>query len=284
MFFGRPCHIMKNNYCFVTFITNEKYLLGLDTMCKSLLLTKTKYPLFVVIPKNSTDGFENAVKNHSYGAGIVKMDRIECNCEISNPAYKHWGDTFFKLNVARLTQFEKVIMLDLDFLILKNIDSLFGFPHMSACASALVKFPQWKYLNSGLMVIEPSLKFFDLLVSNIENARAASKTGDIGDQDVFNYVFPDWFSHTELRIPEEYNEFYRAVYRLAKTLKHGWRDIKIIHYWGIVKPWHLTRKELFKQYLINARYGRLDVNRCLRMYRRMMRKKINLAFEMKVYD
>lgn len=264
---------------FVTFITSENYLLGLNTMCKSLLLTKTKYPLYVVVPSDSTNAFQTAVEKNCYGARILKMDRIESKNVIANPLYKHWGDTFFKLNVARLTQFKKVIMLDLDFLILKNIDSLFNYPHMSACASALIKFPEWKYLNSGLMVIEPDLDFFNRLVTNIENARKASKTGDIGDQDVFNFLYPDWFEQKELRIPEEYNEFYRAVYRLAKTLKHGWKDIKIIHYWGIVKPWQLTKKELFRQYLVNARYGRFDVNRCLHMYRRMMRKKVNLSFK-----
>ena len=136
---------MNDKFCFVTFITNESYLLGLDTMCKSLLLTKTRHNLSVVVPNNSSKEFLDKVEKHSYGASIIKMDRIECNNEISNPMYKHWGDTFFKLNVARLTQFKKVIMLDLDFLILKNIDSLFDYPHMSACASALVKFPEWKY-------------------------------------------------------------------------------------------------------------------------------------------
>lgn len=266
------------DYSFVTFITNKKYILGLDTLCKSLLLTKTRYPLSVVVPADSSEEFINDIKKHSYGADIILMERVKETNKISNPNYKHWGDTFFKLNVAKMTQFKKVVMLDLDLLVLKNIDDLFDYPHMSACASALVKFPEWKYLNSGLMVIEPNEKFFDLLVSNIENARKASKTGDIGDQDVFNYLFPDWFEHLELRIPEEYNEFYRAVYRLAKTLKRGWRDVKIIHYWGLVKPWHLSKKESFKQYLTNVRYGRLDVNRCLRMYRRMMRKKIKLSF------
>lgn len=271
------------NKSYVTFITNEKYLLGLDTLCKSLLLTKTKYPLSIVIPADSSKEFEREVKEHSYGANIILMERIKEKNEISNPNYKHWGDTFFKLNVAKLTQFEKVVMLDLDLLILKNIDDLFDRPHMSACTSALIKFPDWQYLNSGLMVIEPHLEFFNKLISNIENARNASKTGDIGDQDVFNFLYPKWFNTPELRIPEEYNEFYRAVYRLAKTLKHGWKDIKVIHYWGIVKPWHLTKKELFKQYMINARYLRLDVNRCLRMYRRMMRKKTKLSFGVK-YD
>lgn len=272
---------MSDNYSYVTFITSEKYLLGLDTLCKSLLLTKTKYPLSVIIPSNSSESFENNVKEHSFGARIIRIDRIDAKNEISNSNYKHWGDTFFKLNVARLTQFSKVVMLDLDLLIRRNIDDLFGRPHMSACASALIKFPEWQYLNSGLMVIEPNIRFFNDLISNIENARKASKTGDIGDQDVFNYLYPNWFNTPELRISEEYNEFYRAVYRLAKTLKHGWKDIKVIHYWGIVKPWHLSKKELLKQYLINARYLRLDVNRCLSMYRRMMRKKVNITFENK---
>lgn len=272
---------MKKKYSYITFITNEKYLLGLETMCKSLLLSKTKYPLNVVVPENSSDEFISKVKRHSFGASIIKIARIESKNDIKNPNYKHWGDTFFKLNVARLTQFDKVVMLDLDLLIMKNIDDLFERPHLSACASALIKFPDWQYLNSGLMVIEPDISFFNELITNIENARKASKSGDIGDQDVFNYLYPNWFNRPELRIPEEYNEFYRAVYRLAKTLKHGWRDIKVIHYWGIIKPWHLSKKELFKQYLINARYLRLDVNRCLSMYRRMMRKKVKLTFENK---
>ena len=269
---------MSKKYSYITFITSEKYLLGLQTMAKSLLLTKTKYPLSVVVPSSSSDSFVEQVKQHSYGAGIIKIDRIDAKNEISNSNYKHWGDTFFKLNVARLTQFDKAVMLDLDLLILKNIDDLFERPHMSACASALIKFPDWKYLNSGLMVIEPNENFFNKLVANIDNARKASKTGDIGDQDVFNYLYPNWFDTPELRIPEEYNEHYRAVYRLAKSLKHGWRDIKVIHYWGLVKPWHLSKKELFKQYFVNARYLRLDVNRCLMMYRRMMKRKIKLSF------
>lgn len=266
------------DYSYVTFITNEKYLLGLDTMCKSLLLTKTKYPLTVIVPTDSSDSFIEEVKKHSYGADIYQMDRIKAENYIADPNYKHWGDTFFKLNVAKLMQFKKVVMLDLDLLILKNIDNLFDYPHMSACTSAYVKRPDWKYLNSGLMVIEPNVSFFNELVNNINPARKASATGDIGDQDVFNYLFPDWFNKPELRIPEEYNEFYRAVYRLAKTLKHGWRDIKVIHYWGITKPWNLPKKELRKQYLINARYFRFDVNRCLRMYMRFMKKHINLSF------
>ena len=265
-------------FSYVAFITNEKYLLGLDTMCKSLLLSKTKYPLSVVVPKDSSDEFINIVKKHSYNANIVLMDRITNKNKISNPKYKHWGDTFFKLNVARMIQFDKVVMIDLDLLILNNIDRLFEYPHMAACASALVKFPEWKYLNSGVLVVEPNLDFYNKLISNIDNAREASKTGDIGDQDVFNYLYPDWFNCHELRIPEEYNEFYRAVYRLAKTLKRGWKDIKVIHYWGILKPWQLTKKELLKQYLINARYGRFDVNRCLSLYRKMMKKKTNLRF------
>lgn len=265
-------------FSYVAFITNERYICGLNNLCKSLLLTKPRYPLTIVIPHNSSDEFTNSVIANSYGANIVRVDRIEAHNDITNKAYKHWGDTFFKLNVARLVQFKKVVMLDLDLLIMKNIDDLFERPHMSACASALVKNPDWQYLNSGLMVIEPSLDFFKELITNIDNARNASKTGDIGDQDVFNFLYPNWFNTSELRIPEEYNEFYRACYRLAKTLKHGWRDIKVIHYWGIIKPWHLSKKELVKQYLINARYGRFDVNKCLRIYRRMMRRKIKLSF------
>lgn len=267
---------MKKAY--VTFITNDKYLLGLDTLCKSLLLTETKYPFVVVIPEDSTIAFEEKVRKHSYGASIIRIERINFSNDVSNPMYRHWQDTFFKLNVARLTQFEKVVMLDSDLLILKNIDDLFLRPHMSACASALIKFPDWKYLNSGLMVIEPSLYFYDKLILNIDNARKASKTGDIGDQDVFNFLYPNWFETPELRIPEEYNEFYRAVYRLAKTLKRGWKSIKVIHYWGISKVWNLSKKELFHEFLINLRYLRLDVNRCICMYRRFMRKKIEKTF------
>ena len=66
-------------FSYVAFITNEKYLLGLDTICKSLLLSKTEYPLSVVIPKDSSDEFIDLVKKHLYFSDLISWKfKIKC--------------------------------------------------------------------------------------------------------------------------------------------------------------------------------------------------------------
>jgi hypothetical protein len=75
-----------------------------------------------------------------------------------------WGMSLNKLRVFNLTQFRKVIFMDSDTLVLKNIDHLMREPYFSAPATFSchnrISPPR---ISGGFWVLEPSLKIGTLI-------------------------------------------------------------------------------------------------------------------------
>lgn len=135
-------------------------------------------------------------------------DQIEfILCEKKNSfeknAVSHWGDTFFKLEIFKQTQFEKMVFLDSDMIVLKNIDDLFEKPHMSCVAAGQELHKDWVDLNSGIMVIEPNETDYEqltLMAPQIYKSFVDRGIG-VGDQDVIKAYFKDWVKCKELHLP-----------------------------------------------------------------------------------
>jgi alpha-N-acetylglucosamine transferase len=71
-------------------------------------------------------------------------------------SYNEWN--YSKLRVWQLTDYDKIIFIDADLLVLKNIDKFFVHPQLSAAPNDKTIF------NSGVMVIEPSMCVFKELM------------------------------------------------------------------------------------------------------------------------
>ncbi|KAJ6366305.1 hypothetical protein OIU77_002815 [Salix suchowensis] len=160
------------------------------------------------------------------GWEIRTIQRIR-NPKAEKDAYNEWNYSKFRL--WQLTDYDKIIFIDADLLILRNIDFLFGMPEISATGNNASLF------NSGVMVIEPSNCTFNLLMEHINEIESYNG----GDQGYLNEVFTWWH-----RIPKHMN-----------FLKHFWigdeEEVKqkktrlfaaeppilyVLHYLG-VKPW-----------------------------------------------
>ena len=73
--------------------------------------------------------------------------------------------TFSKLNIWTLTSYSKIVYLDSDILVLKNIDDLFEREELSAGSEDL-----WPdVFNSGVLVIEPSQTTFERLIERAQS-------------------------------------------------------------------------------------------------------------------
>lgn len=122
-----------------------------------------------MLPTDSDERLKSAV--YKLGVYVIECDVIQISdaAKTANMV-EHWNQTFFKLNVMRLTQFKKIIYIDADMLILKNIDHLFSYPAISATTGGKAAHPEWTEFNSGLMVIEPSIECFNRLIESVEPA------------------------------------------------------------------------------------------------------------------
>jgi glycogenin glucosyltransferase len=139
---------------------------------------------------------------------------------------------YTKLRAWQLTEFDKVVVLDADTVVLKNVDDLFERPELSAAPDFFLP----DRFNSGVMVLEPSQASFDRMVQRL--GREASYDG--GDQGFLNLFFEGWYAMTvEHRLPVGYNIanfIYEFMHSHESTWKNLQHEIKIVHYM-VQKPW-----------------------------------------------
>jgi alpha-N-acetylglucosamine transferase len=153
---------------------------------------------------------------------------------------------YTKLRIFGLIEFKKIIFLDADMIILRNIDHLFERPHMSACNSGgeIEKYKGWRYFNSGLMVIEPAKELFDDMISKIGKIETEKNKGD---QAFLHAYYSDWPNKPKLHLPHVYNVLITHLNDYINehdyTIEHesGKTPMYVLHYVGSKKPWNVKK-------------------------------------------
>ena len=231
-------------FAYMSILTNKSYGRGLKNLAKSLKTTKTDKEFYVVIPSDKQEVLSEE-ECRKYDIKVLYVDRIP---DLPNQAdTSYWKDTLFKLTVFSLTQFEKIIFLDSDMIVLKNLDHLFEAPSCSAVAAGAVLHSDWKKPNSGLMVIRPSLEDYKSLIGCISKAYQRRKEQNLpfGDQDVLDEWLPDWADQDALHLPETYNCMLGYADLLkANGIVKSKQDIYVYHFTGREKPWRGWKERL----------------------------------------
>lgn len=106
-----------NKYSYVTVVTNNFYLQGALYLHYSLKKVNSKYPLLILI----TDNFKiNKMLLNNINYKIVPYYHFPQKDSI--PRYE---DTINKFHIYDLIEYDKLLFLDSDLFILKNIDDIF---------------------------------------------------------------------------------------------------------------------------------------------------------------
>lgn len=231
---------------YITLLSTNEYLDGVLALYQSLQDVGSQYPLVVAVT-NNIHPFAREIMNE------LKIEMIEleefsftedCKKRLRAFGAHHWVHTASKLQIFGLTQFEKLVFLDSDMLVLKNIDHLFECPHMTAAEDSPMLYAEDReshcQLNSGLMVIEPSKEVEKSL-------KELSLSNLLPDQELIRLQYPDWKNEKNLHLPCTYNLF--ALY-WEKYYKSGINigDIYVLHFIGKEKPFH---KNMMKSSLKN---------------------------------
>ena len=234
---------MKKKYSYVSLLTNDSYTYGIVLLVESMKKVDTKYPLHVLVTKKVSTASLELLRQ--IGVTYEVVDTISVSEEIHNYNMSLnarlaaiWKDCWTKFRIFDQTQFDKIVFLDADIMVLKNLDHLFDKPHMTSCLDGeyFNIWPGRDHFNSGCIVIEPSHELFE----DILNFANQMKVEDLpyqepfADQELLNIYFKDWVDKKELHLNKYYDIF--APYVQTDQLDDLTQNCYFIHYVGR-KPW-----------------------------------------------
>ena len=237
---------------YVTVLSTAKYLDGVLLLNESLKRVNSKYPLYVVLSERISKEIEEDLVTRKIPTirrkNICLMqDIIEKN---KSREKDRWSYTFDKLNVFELTEFDKIVFLDSDIYVRKNIDLLFEKPHMSAVIDKQYGphiTARCLKLTSGVMVIKPQenvLPEFQKIIETIIDKREA-----IGDQDILQEYDKEWGNKSELHLRNRYNTFFPYLEYYINFQEYTMDDFAVIHFIYPIKPWMIKTENRIEDYV-----------------------------------
>ena len=226
---------MKNAY--VTLLSSKDYLPAILILNKNLKDVNSIFPLCVMV----TDNIINEVEPYLLKENILY--KIIPYLMPSNQIIENFQDTpllntFSKFAVFKLVDFEKVVYLDADIIIYKNIDDLFYYP-------------------DGAMYDDNGFGFSGLFVTSPKNHNAnfyyaLSKIFNLTDGTILEQIFFPFKSNPCYRIPFEY--FLNIT--LENLDSFYIENFKIIHFCYKYKPWHYkTEQEYLNNFKKEFKYS-----------------------------
>jgi glycogenin len=216
---------------YVTMLCNgDGYVTGAEVLGKSLVASGSKVPRLAMVTSDVTA--EGRARLEAQGWEIRDVEPIANPTPGALLAFSRFAMVYTKLRAWELTDLTRLVLLDADTLVLKNVDDLFDRPGFAAAPDFFLP----DRFNSGVMVLQPSKETFARMVGALSD----SPSYDGGDQGFLNTFFSDWYAMPAAhRLPAGYNlpnfihQFANGHPNLKATLA---REAKILHYM-VQKPW-----------------------------------------------
>ncbi|XP_011625865.1 UDP-glucuronate:xylan alpha-glucuronosyltransferase 2 [Amborella trichopoda] len=216
-----PSPTVKQREAYATVLhSSEAYVCGAIALAQSLARTGTTRDLVLLADSSISLRARRALITS--GWIIRDTDRIH-NPYAKKEAYNEWNYT--KLRLWQLLGYHKVVFIDSDIIVLKNLDVLFGFPQISAISNNA-----WRF-NSGMMLIKPSNCTFNMFMENIDEIVPYNG----GDQGFLNEVFTWWHRWaSRVNYMTNWNNMTEEMEMKNRIFRSD--EVYGIHYLGL-KPW-----------------------------------------------
>lgn len=253
----------------IAFVCNDNYIIATTVAITSLMENKKdriNYNIYIVVDNITSTNREcliNLSKKYNFNLFIREVPS-----EIySNIYQQHDGNvgagsiiSLLKFDLANVIDDDRVLYLDSDIIIRKDISEIFEV-ELGERYAAVVKdsgkiynkgglrgeLP--KYFNSGVMLLNLAAMRSDNVRDKLIEAKRKLKNQALVDQDAFNIVFrgkvillPIKYNALMINLynsigkfsMKEINDFYGTVYSSFYDLED---DISILHFASKIKPW-----------------------------------------------
>lgn len=230
----------RSDRAFVTLATNADYAIGACALLRSLKRTGTDADLVVMF--TDLDAASQQMLG-DIGARLVQVDLLPTSEAFNTlhakralhgvapftkgekPPFHTPLDNFAKLRLWQL-DYQRVVFIDADAIVLQNIDRLFDYPEFSAAPNVYESLADFHRLNSGVFTARPSAATFADMLARLDQPGVFWRRTD---QTFLETYFPNWhglpvfdnmLQYVWLNLPQLWN----------------WQDIRILHF-QYEKPW-----------------------------------------------
>lgn len=172
---------------YLTLVTSDSFVVGAQVLAWSLRQVQAQYPLYALITPNlSNDSRRSLAQSGWHLLLVAPLPHGRTGGHVAA-----WDDVgYTKLRAWQLVQFQRLLYIDADCIVQRNLDHLLrDVPAGVTFAAAPDVFPPDK-LNAGVMLLQPSTRVFDCMVRSM----SAAISYDGGDTGFLNHFFPHWFS------------------------------------------------------------------------------------------
>lgn len=219
------------NNCYITLMTNKKFLPTVIRCDQSLKYYKSKYPFIVMVPESDQYLQEQLIK-HNILYKPIHIDKFQ-----ENNILLPYNDTINKFQIFNFIEYDYLCFIDADVIFFGgNIDEEFelaekenskfyGYFEPDHQKNQLINFER---LMGGLFIIQPDINFYSQLKTLIYNHHFLFNN----DEEVLKLFF------------------------LHLTKKHKVPN-NYTHFGGAIKPWELKNSNLFIKHFF---YDDLTIN------------------------
>ena len=231
----------NSRFAYVTLATNADYALGALALINSIKATGTGADCVVLhtaVPETSLAPLR------AVGARLIRAELLDTSDEFNaahardalharaaftkgtKPPFHTPLDNFTKLRLWQLTEYEAVVFIDADALMLKNCDKLFGYPEFCAAPNVYESLADFHRLNSGVFTARPSAATFAAMMGRLDQPGVFWRRTD---QTFLQDFFPDWHG-----LPVFYTMLQYVWFNMPALW--SWDEIQILHF-QYEKPW-----------------------------------------------
>lgn len=187
-------------YAYASLLCDDVMIDAVKVLVYSLRATGTKWPfVLLVLPQvRQTDDLIRL------GAKLEWIDPLEYPFKVNQEkAAINKMCRYSKLKIWKMTQYKKIVFIDVDCLIVQKLDAAFRWPEFSAVRDAGDTF------NTGLFVMEPSLETYRRMSEQYMLAPSYNQ----GDQGFLNWYYRN---AAKMALPVKYNTVCKHKVRASR--------------------------------------------------------------------
>jgi lipopolysaccharide biosynthesis glycosyltransferase len=237
-------HRETKKYAYIAYLTGDNsYFLGAMTLGYSLRKTNTEADVILMVTE---DVPQNQIKLLNDYFNVVHIKEINVPAELfKDYDYSRFKHVFTKLEALKFIEYDKIILIDIDMIVIRNIDELFNLnaPSATSINKKLThgKIIPKKYMiqqnnpymvsygiNAGLMLLKPSIEEYNEIIKDLnENKNYKFKNPE---QEYLSIRYSDKFTHIDVS--------YNYQFGFAESKGFEFRENPhVIHYSHRYKPW-----------------------------------------------